>query len=253
MEGFAAIVTGAGTGLGRAMCVAFAAEGADVAVAYNSSRGGADETVAQVEAQGRKAIALQCDLTAVDSVRKMIKDAYKTFGRVDVLVNNGAVRNPGRLLDYPVADWDELMDGNLRGMFFAIQEVTPIMEKQGFGKIINVSSVMGSRPGQLMRAAYTTSKRGIMQLTQSAAKELGPKGIYVNCLVPGSFTSYNVSDSKDKIANQVVEERRRLSISLGRRAAPDEIKGPAVFLACHESDYVDGVSLVVDGGWSCGE
>jgi len=253
MKGQVVVVTGGGTGIGREMCIAYAREGADVAVVYNSSRGGADETVARVEALGCKGVALQCDLASVESVQAMIQDAYKAFGRIDVLVNNGSARNPGLLLDLSVDDWDNLMNANLRGMFFAMQEVAPIMIMQGRGKIINVSSVMGLRPSLLTRIAYVTSKRGIMALTRSAAKELGPKGVFVNCIIPGSFATGNPSDSKVAGVNEDIERRRRKAIALGHRAAPDEMNGSAIFLSCKDSDYITGECLVVDGGWICGD
>ena len=252
-EGKVAVVTGGGTGIGRELCVAYAKEGAKVAVIYNSSRKGADETVTRITLAGGEAVAIQCDLSDVDSVRNMIREAYKAFGRIDILVNNGAARNQGYLLEQSLEDWNNLMDANLRGMFFAMQEAAPIMEKQGAGYIINVSSVMGYRPSLLTRIAYTSSKRGIMALTRSAADELGKKGIHVNCIVPGSFATGNPTDSKTAGVNEKVNERRKKAIALGRKANPDEMNGLTLFLSCPESEYIHGECIVCDGGWISGD
>lgn len=248
-----AIVTGGGTGIGRELCVAYAKEGAKVAVVYNSSRKGADETLARVKEAGSEGVAIQCDLSNVDSVKNMIQEAYRIFGRIDILVNNGAARNQGLLLDLSLADWNNLMDANLKGMFFAMQEAAAIMEKQGTGYIINVSSVMGYRPSLLTRIAYTSSKRGIMALTRAAADELGSKGIHVNCIIPGSFATSNPTDSKVAGVNEKVNERRRKAIALGRKANPDEMSGLTLFLSNPESEYVHGTCIVCDGGWISGD
>lgn len=255
MNGFTAIVTGGGTGIGRSICVAYAREGADVAVVYNSSKKGAEETAAMVEAEGRTAIVVQCDMGDVDAIFQMVNTVYEKFGRIDVLVNNGSARNPGRLSNYSAADWDIVMNTNVRGMFFSMQAVAPIMKQQNFGKIINVSSLMGLRPSNPMKIAYTSSKRAIISLTASAAKELGPDGIYVNCIVPGSITTANLvkTSGVSSAEAEALIELRKTAIPLGRRGGVADIDGGAVYLACHDSDYVSGTNLIIDGGWLSGD
>ena len=251
MEGMVALVTGAGTGLGRAMCTAYAVEGAKVAVVYNSSREGAEKTLEIIRSLGSDGIAVQCDAGDVESVQRMIRETVEKLGRIDVLMNNGSARDPGRLIGYPVESWDHVMDVNVRGMFFGMQEAAKYMKEQGYGKIINVSSIMALRPSSVTRVAYTSSKRAIMSMTRAAAKELEHTGIRVNCIIPGSFTSYAATDNPD--ANKAIDQMRKKVIPLGHKAHVDEMKGLAVFLACHDSDYIDGECYKIDGGWACND
>lgn len=242
-----AIVTGAGTGIGKAISVGYANEGADVAVIYTHSIEGANDTVAQVRAAGRKGIALPCDMGNPENIKAMVKEVYNAFGRIDILVNNGAVFNSGLLLSQPLEEWDQTFNTNCRGSFLAMQEVAPYMERQGGGKIININSMMAYRVSMIERMAYATSKMASIGLVKAAARSLGKKGIYVNGISPGTFIRQGFTAPPEVI---------RLHddcTALGRCALPPDIVGTAVFLASHDSDYVDGVDILVDGGWAMGD
>jgi len=244
-----AIVTGAGTGIGREICYSYAKEGADVAVVYSSSRAGAEETVAGVEAMGRRALLIQANIADPVQVKNMVDVTYEEFGRIDILVNNAAARNNAGLLDYSVEYWDECINTNLRGCFLAMQAVAPIMMKQKYGKIINVASVMGYRPAMEGRAAYASSKTAMMALTKSAAAELAQYGIFVNAFAPGTIATPIAYQSVDpKMA--VSLERLNNCVPQRRRGEAGDMAGPALFLATDESSYVNGVCFLVDGGWA---
>lgn len=249
LEGRVALVTGAGTGIGQAICVGYAKEGADIAIAYSTSRAGAEETLAQVEALGRKGIIIQANIADPEQVKKMVDAAYEAFGRIDILVNNAAVRGNSLLLDCTVDVWDDCVNTNLRGSFLAMQAVAPIMIKQKYGKIINVCSILGYRPTMPTRAAYASTKSGLMSLTQSAAAELGPYGIYVNGFAPGTVA---VGASLAAMSDEAKARLDSLNkyIPLRRRGDGEDMAGVALFLATDDSRYVNGACFLADGGWA---
>ena len=248
LEGKVAIITGAGTGIGRAIAVGYAREGADISIVYSSSRAGAEETLKMVEAEGKKGLLVQCDQSKPEDITRMIKETYDAFGHIDVVVNNASARDAAPLFEYTVELWDHCINTNLRAMFLVMKEVAPIMIKQGKGHIINVTSNMGIRPSLKPRAAYGSTKSGIIALTASAAEELGPYGIYVNALAPGTIAT-NIGGLAATITNDIVK-KRIANIPVRRRGVAEDMVGPAIFLASDDCAYVDGVTLLADGGWT---
>lgn len=242
-----AIVTGGGSGIGRGIALAYAREGADIVVA-DQNLAGAQETVAAVQAAGRRGLAVRTDVSSPEQVTAMVAAAKETFGRIDVLVNVAGIIYPVSLLDTTVEQWDRTMNVNLRGNFLCLQAVARVMVAQGRGKIINISSILGftARPN---RGAYCASKAGISILTRVAALELGPLGLHVNAIAPGSIETPMV-----KAAPSAPEElaRKIAAIPLQRRGEPTDLTGPAVFLASDESDYMTGTIVTVDGGLTAG-
>jgi 3-oxoacyl-[acyl-carrier protein] reductase len=242
-----AIVTGGGSGIGRGIALAYAREGADVAV-IDINEAGARETVAGIEAAGRKGLAIRTDVGDPAQIAVMVDAVVKAFGRIDILVNVAGVMNAYTLLDTTLAQWDQTLDVNLRGTFFCMQAVARVMVAQGQGTIINTSSILGvnARP---KRAAYCASKAGINLITQCAAMELGPKGIRVNAIAPGSIETPLVLQAPitpEALAKKVA------AIPLQRRGDPADLTGPAVFLASDDARYVTGDILTVDGGMTAG-
>ena len=240
-----AIVTGGGSGIGRGVCLAYAREGAQVVVADINLQG-ANETVNGVEAAGHRGLAVQTDVSNAAQVIAMVAAARAAFGRIDVLFNGAGITAPASLLDSTVEKWDRIIAVNLRGQFLCLQAVARVMVEQRRGKIINVTSILGAQ-GRVNRGAYGASKAGIISLTQTAAVELGPQGVYANAIAPGS-----IETPMAKSAPSTAEETQRklASIPLRRRGDPDDLTGPAIFLASDESDYVSGIVLTVDGGFT---
>lgn len=240
-----AIVTGGGSGIGRGVCLAFAREGAQVAV-VDLNLPGAQDTVAEVEAAGRRGMAVQTDVSDPIQVQAMVAAALAAFGRIDVLFNGAGIISPTSLLDTTAELWDRILTVNLRGQFLCLQAVGRVMVAQGSGKIINISSILASQ-GRVNRGAYGASKAGIISLTQTAAVELGPLGVHVNAIAPGSIETPFAQSAP---SSPEVTQRKLAAIPLRRRGTPEDLMGPAVFLACAESDYVTGTVLTVDGGFT---
>jgi len=240
-----AIVTGGGSGIGRGVCIAFAREGAHVVVADINLQS-AQETVALIEAAGRRGLAIQTDVADPAQINAMVAAARAAFGRIDILFNGAGIISATTLLETTVEEWDRIQDINLRGQFLCLQAVGRIMVEQGRGKIINITSILASQ-GRVKRGAYCASKAGITSLTQTAAVELGPLGVFVNAIAPGS-----IETGMTKSAPSTPEEtaRKVAGIPLRRRGDPEDLTGPAVFLASDDSDYVTGAVLTVDGGFT---
>ncbi|MDM0021835.1 SDR family NAD(P)-dependent oxidoreductase [Variovorax saccharolyticus] len=242
-----AIVTGGGSGIGRGIALAYAKEGAHVVVA-DVNLAGAQETIAGVEAAGRRGLAIQTDVASPEQVESMVAAAHKAFGRIDVLVNVAGIIYPVSLMDTTLEQWDRTLDINLRGNFLCMQAVGRIMIEQRKGKIINTTSILGSR-ARAQRGAYCASKAGIILLTQTAAMELGPLGIAVNAIAPGSIETPMVQSAP---STPEAAAKKAAAIPLQRRGDPEDLTGPAIFLASDDSDYVTGVVLTVDGGMTAG-
>lgn len=227
------------------MCVVYARQGAHIVVA-DINLPGAQETVKEIEAVGRRGLAIQTDVSDPTQVSAMVAAARTAFGRLDVLFNGAGITAPTSLLDTTLEQWDRIITVDLRGQFLCLQAAARIMVEQGHGKIINVTSILGSQ-GRVNRGAYSASKAGIISLTQTAAVELGPLGVYANAIAPGSIETPMV-----KSAPSTPEETQRklASIPLRRRGDPEDLTGPAIFLASDESDYVSGIVMTVDGGFT---
>jgi 3-oxoacyl-[acyl-carrier protein] reductase len=242
-----AIVTGAGHGIGKNYARRFAQEGAAVVLADidgDAVEAGASELVAE----GFQAIGLQTDVRKKDDMDRMAKAAVDAFGRVDILVNNAALfatvpmsRSPFDEID--IEEWDRMMAINLRGPWLAARAVYPAMKQQGYGKIINISSGTALK-GSSSRIHYVTSKAGILGFTRTLAREMGPAGITVNCVAPGSTLS---EESPDE-ATLAMRESAKSDRALARVQHPDDLEGAVVFFASRHSDFITGQTLVVDGG-----
>jgi len=243
--GQTAVVTGAGRGMGRAVALALAREGAAVVVA-EVDRASADQVTGEIEAAGGRAIAVIADIASVEEVRRLFKETVEAFGGLDILVNNAGIGIPKPLVDYTEQDWDRQLGVNLKGMFFATQEAAKLMIPKRRGKIVNFASTAAFVSSSTPETAYDISKGGVRQLTISVAAELAPHNINVNAVAPGTIMTeltLRVLDTEEKMA------RASAKIPLGRLGTPEDMVGPVLFLCSSDADYVTGHVLVVDGGW----
>ena len=242
LSGTAAIVTGANTGIGQAVALALAAAGADVALAGRSR---ADETAEQVRALGRRAVLIEADLGSTEPVQRIVDETLAQLGRLDTLVNNAGTIRRADAVDFSEADWDAVVDTNLKSLFFLCQAAGRHMIEQGRGKIVNIASLL-SFQGGIRVPSYTAAKSGVAGLTKALANEWAGKGVNVNAIAPGYIATNNTAALQaDETRNRQIMER----IPAGRWGAPSDIGGAAVFLAAPASDYVNGHILAVDGGW----
>lgn len=235
-----AIVTGASRGIGRAIALALAAEGAQVAVNYASSSGAAEQVVAAITALGAEAMALQADVSQAEQVDALVKAVLDRWGRVDILVNNAGITRDTLLLRMDLEDWQAVLDLNLTGVFLCSRAVSKVMLKQRSGRIINITSVAGQmgNPGQ---ANYSAAKAGVIGFTKTVAKELASRGITVNAVAPGFIAT-------DMTHNLNAEGILKF-IPLGRFGQPEEIAGMVRFLAADAAAaYITGQVFNVDGG-----
>jgi 2-deoxy-D-gluconate 3-dehydrogenase len=242
LSGRVALVTGANTGIGQAIAVALAQAGADVACVGRSP---CDETTAKVKAMGRRATFIQADLSSTEPVARVVEECLATLGRLDILVNNAGIIRRADAIDFTEADWDAVIDTNLKSLFFLSQAVARHMIAAGRGKIINIASMLTFQGG-IRVPSYTASKSGVGGLTKAMANEWAAKGINANAIAPGYIATNNTTALQaDETRNRQIVER----IPAGRWGSPDDIGGAAVFLASGASDYVNGHILAVDGGW----
>ncbi|MCK9517476.1 MAG: glucose 1-dehydrogenase [Dehalococcoidia bacterium] len=245
LTGRVALVTGAGRGLGRTMARALAAAGADVAV---SSRTPAelDSLVAEIEALGRRAKAITCDVTDEAGCGRLVDHVAGSLGGLDILVNNAGMNIRKPILELSAAEFRQVLDTNLQGYFLCARAAGRVLTEQGSGKVINVSSIMG-RVALPAQGAYASSKGAIEQLTKVLALEWAPKNVQVNALAPTYFeTELTRPLFEDPDRHQFITERT----PAGRWGQPHELAGAVIFLASRASDYITGHTLVVDGGWT---
>lgn len=240
IAGQVALVTGASRGIGRAIALVLAAQGAKVVVNYASSQGAADAVVAEIVAGGGEAIAVKADVSQEADVEAMVARTMEVFGRIDVLVNNAGITKDTLLLRMKPADWNSVIDLNLSGVFLCTRAVSKIMLKQKSGRIINISSVVGEM-GNAGQSNYAAAKAGVIGFTKSVAKELASRGITVNAVAPG-FIETDMTHGLN--AEGIVAH-----IPLGRLGAADEVAGAVRFLAADPAAaYITGQTLNVDGG-----
>lgn len=240
-----AIVTGSSQGIGRGIAERFAQEGADVVINYNRTPGGAEEVLKVVEAAGSRGILVQADMSKLEDIKRLFATAIEAFGRVDVLVNNAGVERHAPFWEVKEEDYDFVLNVNLKGVFFATQEmVRHLMATDRKGKIVNISSVHEELPFPNF-TAYCAAKGGLKMLTRNLSVELGSLGININNIAPGAIeTPINT-----KLLNDPQKLNALLTqIPLGRLGKPEDVAGLAVFLASDDSNYVTGSTFFVDGG-----
>lgn len=237
-----AVVTGGSRGIGRAIAVSLAAEGAKVAVIYAGNAAAAEETLSLIKEQGGEAVAMQCDVADDAAVSDMINAVKEQFGSVDILVNNAGITRDGLLMRMKEGDWQAVLATNLTGVFHCTKAVTKLMMKQRSGAIINITSVVG-QTGNAGQANYAAAKAGMIGFTKSVAKELASRGIRVNAVAPGC-----IDTDMTAVLSDAVKEDMLKSIPLGRVAQPEEVAKAVVFLASDNASYITGQVLNVDGG-----
>jgi 3-oxoacyl-[acyl-carrier protein] reductase len=242
LKGKVALVTGASRGIGKAIALELAAQGATVAVNYAGSEAKANEVVDLIKGMGNEAIAIQADVSNGESVAKMIKTVTDTFGSLDILVNNAGITRDNLLMRMKEEDWDAVINTNLKGVFHCIKGVTRQMMKQRSGKIINIASIVGVS-GNAGQANYVAAKAGVIGLTKTTAKELASRNINVNAIAPGFITT----DMTDELTDEVKIEMLK-QIPLARFGDPEDIAKVVSFLASDNSKYMTGQTLHVDGG-----
>jgi len=242
LSGKVAMVTGANRGIGQAIALALAGAGADlIAVGQNVPT----ETMAATNRLGRKAYFVSADLSSIEPVERVVVEALAAAGRIDILVNNAGIIRRADATDFSESDWDDVLDVNLKAVFFLCQRVGRHMLARGSGKIINVASML-SFQGGIRVASYTAAKSGVAGITRLLANEWAGKGLNVNAIAPGYVATDNTAQLRaDADRSRAILER----IPAGRWAQPADIGGAAVFLASSASDYVNGHILAVDGGW----
>jgi len=241
LENRVTLVTGGAQGIGRDIALKFAAEGSDIVVGdINLQK--ASQTQAEIEALGRKALALELNVTDYAKVNEAINKILDKFGKVDILVNNAGITKDNLLLRMSDAEWDAVLNVNLKGTFNCTKAVSRLMIKQRFGKIINIASIIGiiGNPGQ---ANYSASKAGIIALTKTAAKELASRNINVNAIAPGFIQTEMTAKLPEEL-----KEKMLGVIPLGKFGSPTDIAAVCVFLASEEASYITGQTIVVDGG-----
>jgi len=242
LTGRVAAVTGANTGIGRGIAIALAEAGADVALV---GRTPAEETAEEVRAAGRRAVIVDADLSTTAPIAEAVERTLAELGGLDILVNNAGIIRRSDALEFSEQDWDAVLDTNLKSVFFLCQAAARHMINKGYGKIINIASML-SFQGGIRVASYTASKSGIAGLTKLLANEWASKGINVNAIAPGYIATNNTAALQaNETRNRQILER----IPAGRWGKPSDLNGAAVFLASSASDYVHGHTLAVDGGW----
>lgn len=244
LDGKIALVTGGSRGIGRAIALELARRGADVAVNYVRQAEAAAQVVAEIEALGRRALAVVADVGEAIPTAQMVETVLRTFGRVDILVNNAGITRDMLLMRMSEEEWDEVIRINLKGAFNACKAVTRTMLKQRSGRIINITSISGLM-GQVGQANYSASKAGLIGLTKSLARELGPKGITVNAIAPGYIPT-------ELTASLAPEWQARLleMTPLGRLGTVDDVAHAVAFFASDDAAFITGAVLAVDGGLS---
>lgn len=242
LEGKVALVTGATRGIGRAIALKFAENGANVAFTYLSSSAAAESLVAEIEALGVRAVAYASNAADFDGAHAVVEQVLAEFGQIDILVNNAGQTKDGLMMRMSEEQWDSIIDTNLKSAFNFTHAVTTPMARRRSGVIVNISSVVGTN-GNAGQCNYSASKAGLIGLTMSFAKEMGGRGIRCNAIAPGFITT----DMTDKL-NDSVKEAIISSVTLGRMGSVEDIANAALFLASDMSSYITGEVIKVTGG-----
>jgi 3-oxoacyl-[acyl-carrier protein] reductase len=242
LSGKSAVVTGGSRGIGRAIVLRLAEQGADVAFSYRGNEAAAKATASEVEAKGRKALPVQADVSQPESAEALVKAALDAFGKVDVLVNNAGITRDDLIMRMSVEAFREVLETNLFGAFYCIKAVTRPMLRAKAGRIVNITSVSG-QAGQMGQANYSSAKAGLIGLTKATARELASRGITCNAVAPGFVLTELTKDLSQEWQDRITEQT-----PLGRFGTPEEIANAVAFLASDEAGYITGQVLGVDGG-----
>ena len=243
-SGKTAIVTGGSRGIGRAVCLELAKGGANVVLCYAGNESAANDAVAACEAPGAKALAVRCDVADAGEVKALVDTAVKAFGRVDILVNNAGITRDGLLLTMREKDFDAVVATNLRGTFLCMKAVARPMMRQRYGRIVNLSSVVGLR-GNAGQVNYAASKAGVVGMTKSLAKELASRNVTVNAVAPG-FIETDMTAAMPESAKTAT----LAAIPMQRLGAAEDVARAVAFLVSDEAAYITGQVLAIDGGMS---
>lgn len=245
LTGKVAMVTGSTRGLGEVAALALAKAGADVAVCGRNTED-LNRVSSAITALGRKSAGYHLDVTSRESIHSGVEQILKQFGKVDILVNNAGVNHRQPVIEYPEEMWDLVIGTNLKGVFLVAQAVAPQMLQRGYGKVINLSSIMGT-VGLPNQVAYASSKGGVNQMTKVMALEWAKNGVTVNAVGPTYFaTELNTQIQNDPERFNFINERT----PMGRWGDPDELEGVIIFLASPASDFITGQTIYIDGGWT---
>lgn len=245
LDGKVALITGATRGIGKAVALKFASEGADIAFTYLSINDVAEQTVAEIEAYGVKVKAYASDASDFEAAHSVVSEILADFGRIDVLVNNAGITKDGLMMRMTEDQWDAVLNVNLKSAFNFIHACTPIMAKQRGGSIINMASVVGVS-GNAGQCNYSASKAGLIGLAKSIAKEMGPRGIRANCIAPGFIITTMTMALPEKVREEWVK-----TIPLRRGGTPEDVANVALFLASDLSSYVSGQVIHCCGAMNC--
>jgi 3-oxoacyl-[acyl-carrier protein] reductase len=242
LGGKSALVTGGSRGIGKAIGLRLATQGADVAFSYKGNEAAARETAREVQAMKRRALAVQGDVADVDSAENVVKAALEAFGKIDILVNNAGITRDDLIMRMSPEAWREVLETNLFGAFWMTKAVTRPMLKARGGRIINITSVSG-QAGQMGQANYSAAKAGLIGLTKATARELASRGITVNAVAPGFVLTELTQDLPDALKEEITS-----LTPLGRFGTTEEVANAVAFLASDEAAYITGQVLAVDGG-----
>ncbi|MEX2546846.1 MAG: 3-oxoacyl-[acyl-carrier-protein] reductase [Chloroflexota bacterium] len=242
LSGKAAVITGGSRGIGKAIAVRLAQQGADICFSYRGNADAAAATVAEIQALGRRSLSVQADVTKPEAAEELVKAALEAFGKVDILVNNAGITRDDLIMRMSPDAWREVLETNLFGAFYTLKAVTRPMLRAKGGRIINITSVSG-QAGQMGQANYSSAKAGLIGLTKAAARELGSRGITVNAVAPGFVLTELTKDLPAELQRQINERT-----PLGRFGTVEEVAYAVAFLASDEAAYITGQVLAVDGG-----
>lgn len=242
LEGKVAFVTGASRGIGRAVALKLAAEGAKVAINFAGNLAKAEEVKAEIESNGGEALLVQGNVADFETVNEIVKKIVDAWGRLDILVNNAGITRDNLLLKMSESDFDEVIATNLKGVFNCTKAVTKLMMKQRTGRIVNMSSVVALM-GNAGQTNYAAAKAGVIGFTKSAAKEFAPRGITVNAIAPGFIGTDMTSAIPEKIKDEMLK-----NIPLGRFGNPEDVANAVMFFVSEDAAYITGQVICVDGG-----